>query len=68
MANRTPTSKQRAGITFAGIAQITLLLAALRDLRRRPASQVRGRKSVWAALSFVNFIGPLAYFVFGRRR
>lgn len=59
---------QRATIVGAGLVQISLTIAALRDLRRRPAEQVKGRKSLWVAASFVNFVGPLAYFAFGRRR
>ncbi len=47
---------------------MALQLAALIDLRRRPASEVRGSKPAWAAASFVNTIGPLAYFAFGRKR
>jgi hypothetical protein len=44
------------------------MLAALLDIRRRPAGQIRGPKGAWVAASFVNTIGPLAYFVFGRKR
>ena len=47
-----------------------LRIAALADLRRRPADQVRGSKKAWAAgLSLVNSAGvlPLAYFLAGRR-
>jgi hypothetical protein len=40
----------------------------LLDLRRRPSTQIRGSKRLWAAAAFVNFVGPLAYFSFGRRR
>ena len=48
-----------------------LKLAALVDLWRRPADQVRGSKWGWgAAVLFVNSLGgvPLAYFTRGRRR
>jgi len=48
--------------------QVALLAAALVDLRRRPADQINGSKAVWSAVAFVNFLGPLAYFAFGRRR
>lgn len=58
---------QRATAVGAGLVQISLTIAALRDLRRRPAEQVKGRKSLWVAASFVNFVGPLSYFAFGRR-
>jgi hypothetical protein len=48
--------------------QVGLLVAALGDLRRRPSAEVNGSKAIWAAVSFVNFLGPLAYFAFGRKR
>jgi hypothetical protein len=62
------STEQRAAIVGAVVVQVGLLGAALGDLRRRPSAQVNGSKAMWAALSFVNFVGPLAYFAFGRRR
>jgi hypothetical protein len=61
------TARQRAGIIAAGGVQLSLLAAALVDLWRRPAAQVRGSKKLWVAVSFVNFAGPIAYFVAGHR-
>ena len=61
----------RRFIVVAGAIEVVLKTAALTDLARRPASQVRGRKWVWAVvLVLVNSVGgaPLAYFLFGRRR
>lgn len=60
--------RQRTALVIAGIVQLCLLGAALNDLASRPAPQVRGAKRFWAAAAFVNFVGPLAYFAFGRRR
>jgi phospholipase D-like protein len=59
---------QRALVALAGFVQLSLLSAALLDLRRRSADQVNGSKRLWAAISFVNFVGPLSYFAFGRKR
>jgi hypothetical protein len=59
---------QRSAVVGAGVMQIGLLGAALADLSRRASHQLHGSKAMWAALSFVNFVGPLAYFGFGRRR
>jgi hypothetical protein len=59
---------RRAALLGAIVLQLGLHVAALVDLRRRPAAEIVGRKPLWAALSFVNFLGPLAYFAFGRRR
>lgn len=61
-----PPARRRA-IVALGVAQVSFQLAALLDLRRRPAEQIRGSKRLWAAASFVNWLGPLAYFAYGRR-
>jgi len=61
-------TRQRSSIIVAGVVQLLLAAAALLDLRRRPSDQVRGSKKLWAGAAFVNFVGPLAYFMFGRRR
>jgi hypothetical protein len=61
----------RRFIVVGGIVEGLLKAAALVDLARRPAGQVRGRKWVWATvLVLVNSVGgaPLAYFLLGRRR
>jgi hypothetical protein len=60
--------KQRAATIAGSIVQMTLLAAALWDISRRPAAGIKGSKKAWTAASFVNFIGPIAYFVFGRKR
>jgi hypothetical protein len=52
--------------TFEGILKI----AALIDLARRPADEVRGSKLRWAvAIALINSFGivPIAYFVRGRQ-
>jgi hypothetical protein len=55
-----------SGAALEGVLKI----AALVDLVRRPAAEVRGSKLRWAAaITLVNSIGlvPLAYFRKGRR-
>ena len=64
------SERSRRWIVAGAVVEGCLKIAALVDLRRRPASGVRGRKAVWAvALVLVNSVGalPLAYFRFGRR-
>jgi len=62
-----PPAQQRA-IVIAGAVQLTLLAAALFDISRRPQEQIKGPKPLWVGISFINTIGPLAYFFFGRKR
>ncbi len=59
---------QKLGIVFSGTVQVALLVAALVDIYRRPEEEVRGSKLAWTLASFVNFVGPVSYFLFGRRR
>lgn len=61
------SDRQRALVLTAVSVQISLLLTALADIYRRPAEEIRGSKRVWAAVSFVNFVGPASYFLFGRK-
>ena len=65
------SERNRRLITITAVAEGILKLAALIDLKRRPASQVRGPKWLWATgLAVVGSAGvlPVSYFVFGRRR
>jgi Phospholipase_D-nuclease N-terminal len=57
---------QQKLIVAAAAGELSLKVAALIDLRRRPREQVRGPKFMWVALMFVNLIGPVSYFAFGR--
>ena len=53
------------------VAEGILKLAALIDIKRRPASQIRGRKWMWASVvTVVSSAGllPISYFVLGRKR
>ncbi len=63
------TARQKAPLVLRGIIQLALLAAALADIYRRPAEEIKGSKWLWSAAVFVNFmgIGPIAYFAFGRK-
>ena len=65
------SERNRRLLIAAAVADGTLRIAALIDIKRRPASQIRGRKWIWAtAVAIVSSAGilPISYFVFGRRR
>ena len=65
------SERTRRLLTITAVAEGILKLAALIDLKRRPASQVRGPKWMWAmVLTIVSSAGlaPISYFVFGRRQ
>ncbi|WP_099025348.1 PLDc N-terminal domain-containing protein [Mycolicibacterium palauense] len=62
------STRSRVLIVVGAIVQVLLQAAALRDIRNRPAAQINGSKPLWVCLSFLNFVGPIAYFAVGRRR
>jgi hypothetical protein len=62
------TDAQKRGIVLLGVLQLALLAAALIDIRRTSAEEINGSKQLWTAVVFINGIGPIAYFVFGRKR
>ncbi len=59
---------QRIGTIVLGAVQLALFGAAELDIRRRPSGEIRGRKWFWSVVALINFAGPIAYFLFGRKR
>jgi hypothetical protein len=57
-------------VVLATIGVLHIAAAALtwRDLKSRPADQIRGNKAIWRAASAVNTIGSVEYWLLGRRR
>ncbi len=62
------TDIQKVSVVILGVIQFTLLAIALWDIRQRSEDEINGSKKLWTLISFVNFIGPIAYFLFGRKR
>jgi hypothetical protein len=65
------SNRNRKLIIASATAEAILKAAVLIDIRRRPASQIRGSKRMWiigAVLVNSGGLGPLSYFAFGRRR
>jgi hypothetical protein len=64
------SERTRRLLAIAAVAEGILKLAALIDIKRRPASQIRGPKWLWATVvAVVGSAGvlPISYFVLGRR-
>jgi hypothetical protein len=61
------TTAQKGGVGFGAALQLTLLAAALWDMWRRPDEEINGPRRLWTLVVFINFIGPIAYFLFGRK-
>jgi hypothetical protein len=61
------SDRQRAFLLAAAAGELSLKIAALIDIKRRPASGIRGPKALWRAAMAINLLGPLSYFVIGRK-
>ena len=60
--------RSRTLIVAAGVVEVVLPVATLIDVKRRPADRIKGPKRMWTALAFINILGQIAYFAFGRRQ
>jgi hypothetical protein len=64
------SDRSRRMLAIAAVAEGVLKVAALIDIKRRPARQVRGPKWAWTtAVTVISSAGvvPISYFVLGRR-
>jgi Phospholipase_D-nuclease N-terminal len=59
---------QKGAIVLTGAVQPGLWAAALVDIYRRPAGEIRGGERLWVTAAFINYVGPISYFLFGRKR
>ncbi|MHA6781925.1 hypothetical protein ACVGOW_13160 [Pseudonocardia saturnea] len=62
------SDRQQTAVLVAASVQLSLAATAWTDLATRPAELVNGRKALSAVVIGVNFLGPIAYFVWGKRR
>jgi hypothetical protein len=55
-------------LAAVAVAHLTIVALTWRDIRERPAEQIRGSKGLWRFLSAINMGNSAAYWLFGRRR
>ena len=58
---------QRTRIVVQAVIQTALAALALWDIWHRPADRIKGSKRLWTLAAFVQPVGPIAYFLFGRK-
>jgi Na+/melibiose symporter-like transporter len=62
------TEKQKRILSMALVIHVIILTLTWRDLSKRPAAAVRGKKGMWRIASLLNTSGSVTYWLFGRRR
>ncbi len=64
---RAPSPAQaRAGVQ--GIINLALMIWTIWDIRHRSDDEINGKRKLWMMAAFAPPIGPIAYFIFGRKR
>lgn len=67
MERKPLTDKQKRILAVTLVVHVIVLSFTWRDLSRRPAAGVRGKKAVWRIASLLNTSGSVLYWLFGRR-
>jgi hypothetical protein len=62
----SPAMKPQAGAS--GLINLGLMIWTLWDIRHRRADEIKGNRKLWILAAFAPPVGPIAYFVFGRKR
>lgn len=65
---RDMSGRQQTMILVATSIELALTATAAVDLWRRPKSDVRGPKALWAVCLVIQPIGPIAYLAAGAKR
>ena len=64
---RKPSPAQaRAGMQ--GLINLALMIWMIWDIRHRSDDEINGKRKLWMLAAFAPPIGPIAYFIFGRKR
>jgi hypothetical protein len=66
-SKRAPTPAQ-ARAFGQGIINLVLMIWTIWDIRHRSDEEINGKRKLWMMAAFAPPIGPIAYFIFGRKR
>ena len=58
---------KRIALVVVVLAEVALAALTWRDIRNRPAGEIRGSKRLWRIISTINPGNSVAYWVVGRR-
>lgn len=64
---RDLTYTRRVAIVVGSLLQVALMATALWDIHHRSPDEIHGSKRMWTAAAFINFVGPIAYLILGRK-
>lgn len=59
---------QKVGNVLMGAVELVLVTLALWDISHRPDNEINGKKRNWVMASLIQPVGPIIYFMFGRKK
>ena len=59
---------QKVGNVLIGAVELVLVTLALWDISHRPDNEINGKKRTWVMASLIQPVGPIIYFIFGRKK
>jgi hypothetical protein len=59
---------QKVANVLVGAVELVLVTLALWDISHRPDNEINGKKRTWVMASLIQPIGPIIYFMFGRKK
>ena len=63
---KKPAMNPMAGMQ--GLINLALMIWTIWDIRHRSDEEINGKRKLWYLAAFAPPIGPIAYFIFGRKR
>lgn len=59
---------QRIMIIVMGAIEFSLMASAMADIYRSPTQEVNGSKRKWYSIALISWVGPISWFLWGRKR
>ena len=59
---------QKVGNVLMAAVELVLVTLALWDISHRPDNEINGKKRNWVMASLIQPVGPIIYFMFGRKK
>ena len=65
---KSPAQARAAGQGALNLVNLALMIWMIWDIRHKSDEEINGRRKLWYMAAFAPPIGPIAYFIFGRKR
>ena len=64
----SPAQTRAAGQGCLNLVNLAFMIWMIWDIRHKSDEEINGRRRLWYLAAFAPPIGPIAYFIFGRKR